>query len=95
MRHVCQFGIAQPVDRGHESPDLGSRGRLLDAGGVVEKIEQECAEPRGGAPRIEREGELDCDLEVPRAFVRQFQGRMPLMRVGWGMIRPRAQPTAR
>jgi hypothetical protein len=34
-------------------------------------------------------------VEVPRAFVRQFQGRMPLMRVGWGMIRPRAQPTGR
>jgi hypothetical protein len=31
----------------------------------------------------------DLAVEVPRAFVRQFQGRMPLMRVGWGMIRPR------
>jgi Dolichyl-phosphate-mannose-protein mannosyltransferase len=30
-------------------------------------------------------------IEVPRAFERQYQGRMPLMRVGWGMIRPRAQ----
>jgi hypothetical protein len=28
---------------------------------------------------------------VPRAFERRYQGRMPLMRVGWGMIRPRAQ----
>ncbi len=33
----------------------------------------------------------DLAVEVPRAFARQFQGRMPLMRVGWGMIRPRAQ----
>jgi hypothetical protein len=30
-------------------------------------------------------------VEVPRAFERRYQGRMPLMRVGWGMIRPRAQ----
>jgi hypothetical protein len=37
----------------------------------------------------------DLVVEVPRAFDRQFQGRMPLMRVGWGMIRPRAQPTTR
>jgi hypothetical protein len=33
----------------------------------------------------------DLVVEVPRAFARQFQGRMPLMRVGWGIIRPRAQ----
>ena len=33
----------------------------------------------------------DLAVEVPRAFARQFQGRMPLMRVGWGMVRPRVQ----
>ena len=32
--------------------------------------------------------------EVPRAFARQYQGRMPLMRIGWGMIRPSAQSAA-
>jgi hypothetical protein len=31
--------------------------------------------------------------EVPQAFTRRFQGRMPLMRLGWSMIRPR-QPGA-
>jgi Dolichyl-phosphate-mannose-protein mannosyltransferase len=36
----------------------------------------------------------DLAIEVPRAFERQYQGRMPLMRVGWGMIRPRGQSTA-
>ena len=36
----------------------------------------------------------DLAVEVPRSFNRQFQGRMPLMRVGWGMIRPRAQAIA-
>jgi hypothetical protein len=29
--------------------------------------------------------------EVPRSFERLFQGRMPLTRIGWAMIRPRAQ----
>jgi hypothetical protein len=27
--------------------------------------------------------------EVPQAFPRRFQGRMPLQRMGWAMIRPR------
>jgi hypothetical protein len=29
--------------------------------------------------------------EVPQVFERRIQGRMPLLRVGWAMIRP-AQP---
>jgi hypothetical protein len=32
--------------------------------------------------------------EVPQTFARRFQGRMPLLRVGWGMIRPGTQPAA-
>jgi hypothetical protein len=41
-------------------------------------------------PAIAREFP-DLAVEVPRAFARSYQGRMPLMRIGWGMIRPRAQ----
>ena len=26
--------------------------------------------------------------EVPQVFERRVQGRMPLLRIGWGMIRP-------
>jgi hypothetical protein len=33
----------------------------------------------------------DLVAEVPRAFPRRFQGRMPLQRVGWAMLRPRGQ----
>jgi hypothetical protein len=29
--------------------------------------------------------------EVPRAFQRRFQGRLPLLRIGWSVIRPRSQ----
>jgi hypothetical protein len=44
-------------------------------------------------PEIVREFP-DLAVEVPRAFARQYQGRMPLMRIGWGMIRPRTPATA-
>jgi hypothetical protein len=30
----------------------------------------------------------DLVTEVPRAFTRRFQGRMPLLRLGWAMLRP-------
>jgi 4-amino-4-deoxy-L-arabinose transferase-like glycosyltransferase len=30
--------------------------------------------------------------EVPRAFERPVQGRLPLLRIGWGVIRPQGQP---
>jgi hypothetical protein len=34
--------------------------------------------------------------EVPRAFERRFQGRLPLLRIGWGVVRPSgAQAPAR
>jgi len=26
--------------------------------------------------------------EVPRAFERRMQGRLPLLRIGWAVIRP-------
>ena len=32
--------------------------------------------------------------EVPRAFERSVQGRLPLLRVGWGVIRPASEPAA-
>ena len=28
--------------------------------------------------------------EVPRAFERSVQGRLPLMRIGWALIRPQS-----
>jgi hypothetical protein len=30
---------------------------------------------------------------VPRAFERGVQGRLPLLRIGWGVIRPQADAT--
>jgi len=34
-------------------------------------------------------------LELPRAFERPVQGRLPLIRIGWGMIRPQTEENAR
>jgi len=31
---------------------------------------------------------------VPQTFERRVQGRLPLLRVGWGMIRPASAPAA-
>jgi len=33
-------------------------------------------------------------VEVPRSFDRSVQGRLPLLRIGWAVIRPRGVPTA-
>jgi hypothetical protein len=30
--------------------------------------------------------------EVPRTFDRPVQGRLPLLRIGWGVIRPQSEP---
>jgi hypothetical protein len=32
--------------------------------------------------------------EVPRAFERSVQGRLPLVRIGWGVIRPQSPQPA-
>jgi hypothetical protein len=36
----------------------------------------------------------DLVVEVPRAFERPVQGRLPLLRIGWAVIRPQSQPAA-
>jgi 4-amino-4-deoxy-L-arabinose transferase-like glycosyltransferase len=48
-----------------------------------------------GAPPPEiKERFPDLVPEVPRAFERSVQGQLPLLRVGWGLIRPQGQPVA-
>ena len=37
----------------------------------------------------------DLVAELPRAFAHTIQGRLPLARVGWGMLRPESAPVAR
>jgi 4-amino-4-deoxy-L-arabinose transferase-like glycosyltransferase len=45
-----------------------------------------------GAPPLDvRASFPDLVPEVPRAFERAVQGRLPLLRIGWGVIRPQSQ----
>lgn len=46
---------------------------------------------RGLPPVALRERFPNLVPEVPRAFERHFQGRLPLMRIGWAVIRPSGQ----
>ena len=36
----------------------------------------------------------DLVAEIPRGFERRFQGRLPLLRIGWGVVRPQDAPAA-
>jgi Dolichyl-phosphate-mannose-protein mannosyltransferase len=48
----------------------------------------------GTPPADIREHFPDLVPEVPRAFARAVQGRLPLIRIGWGVIRPQSEPPA-
>ncbi len=75
-----------PDDRSHVTrQDIAEKGAV---------IIWPATDPAGRPPaEIAREFP-DLAVEVPQAFARQYQGRMPLMRIGWGMIRPRTPATA-
>jgi hypothetical protein len=44
----------------------------------------------GTPPPAIKERFPDLVPEVPRAFERSVQGRLPLMRIGWALIRPQS-----
>jgi hypothetical protein len=46
----------------------------------------------GAPPADIKERFPDLVPEVPRAFERSVQGQLPLLRIGWGVIRPQGQP---
>ena len=48
------------------------------------------ADTAGTPPPAIRARFPDLVPEVPRAFERSVQGRLPLLRIGWGVIRPQA-----
>ena len=49
----------------------------------------------GAPPADIKERFPDLVPELPRAFDRGVQGQLPLLRIGWGMIRPQSQPIER
>jgi hypothetical protein len=46
----------------------------------------------GTPPAWIRETYPDLVVEVPRAFERSIQGRLPLLRIGWAVLRPQPRP---
>ena len=62
----------------------------IDSKGAV--VVWPTASTRGVPPPAIQERLPGLVPEVPRAFERRFQGRMPLTRIGWSVIRPAAVP---
>ena len=80
------------VDASHERATWVSDADVLEKGAIVVWPVTDAA----GAPPPHIRARLpDMVAEVPRAFERP--GRLPLLRIGWGMIRPQAEarPPAR
>jgi hypothetical protein len=50
------------------------------------------ADTAGALPEDIRQRFPDLAPELPRGFDRKVKGRLPVLRMGWGMIRPQAQP---
>ena len=50
------------------------------------------ADTAGTPPAAIKERFPDLVPEVPRVFERSVQGRLPLLRIGWAVIRPQGQP---
>jgi hypothetical protein len=64
-----------------------SEADIRDKGAIAVWLATDTA---GTPPAHIRAAFPDLVPEVPRAFERTVQGRLPLMRIGWGMIRPQA-----
>ena len=47
--------------------------------------------PAGTPPAALKERFPDLVPEVPRAFERSVQGQLPLLRIGWALIRPQSE----
>jgi 4-amino-4-deoxy-L-arabinose transferase-like glycosyltransferase len=75
------------IDASHERAPWVSEADVRTKGAIVIWPISDAA---GAPPANIRARFPDLVPEVPRAFERAFQGRLPLMRIGWAMIRPSA-----
>lgn len=71
-------------------PQIATRKDIAEKGAIVLWPATDSA---GTPPPDIKTRFPDLVTEVPRAFERPVQGRLPLLRIGWGMIRPQAQAT--
>lgn len=68
----------------------------IDEADIREKgaiVVWQITDPAGAPPSAIRAHFPDLVPEVPRAFERPVQGRLPLIRIGWAMIRPASANT--
>jgi hypothetical protein len=75
------------IDKPAYAPDV-TRSDLAEKGAIVV---WPTADTSGRPPPEIAQQFPNLVPEVPQAFPRRFQGRMPLQRVGWAMIRPRSE----
>jgi 4-amino-4-deoxy-L-arabinose transferase-like glycosyltransferase len=76
---------------GSGRPQLATREDALEKGAVVLWR----ATDNAGTPPPEVTAQFPGLVpEVPRAFDRALPGRAPVLRIGWGVVRPKAQTTA-
>jgi hypothetical protein len=74
-----------------DKPQLATRQEVADKGAIVLWR----AGDRGGTPPPEIRAQFpDLVPEVPRAFERMLSGRAPVLRIGWGLVRPPGAPPA-
>jgi hypothetical protein len=82
---------SRPVIFVDDKPDRPvTRKDIEDKGAIVV---WPASDTSGAPPPAIKEKFPDLVAEVPRAFERPVQGRLPLFRIGWGMIRAKAQNT--
>jgi hypothetical protein len=79
------------IDGSHQRAPWVSEADLRDKGAIVVWWLTDAA---GTPPAHIRARFPDLVAEVPRAFERPIQGRLPLMRIGWAMIRPQSAAPA-
>jgi Dolichyl-phosphate-mannose-protein mannosyltransferase len=79
------------IDGSHQRAPWVSEADLRDKGAIVVWWLTDAA---GTPPAHIRARFPDLVSEVPRAFERPIQGRLPLMRIGWAMIRPQSAAPA-
>ncbi len=72
----------------HPEPLALGDGRYIKSKGAI--VVWPTTDTSGTPPAAIKERFPDLVPEVPRAFERAVQGRLPLVRIGWGLIRPQA-----
>ena len=80
------------IDAAPERAPWISDGEIAEKGAVVVWT---LSDPAGQPPPAIRARFPDLVPEVPQSFERTIQGRLPLLRIGWAVIRPASAPPAR